>query len=84
MLSNLSVCVGVGGWECPSSSSIICIGTASFALMNSAPSSASTVLDMTALIIWDALSTVPLLVGAPCLLIKINAPLYAASHLCFE
>ncbi len=59
----LSVCIGVSGWGWPSSASVCRIETAIFALMNSAPNSASAADDMTALIIWEILSTAPLLRG---------------------
>jgi hypothetical protein len=49
------------GW--PSSLSVLHIDTAILELMNSAPSFASAVEDITALIICDMLSTAPLLVG---------------------
>jgi len=59
----LSVCIGVSGWGWPSSTSAYRIETAIFALMNSAPNSASAADDMTALIIWEILRTAPLLRG---------------------
>ncbi len=55
------MCVCVCGW--PSSLSILHVDTAVLALMNSAPSLASAAEDITALIICNMLSTVPLLVG---------------------
>jgi hypothetical protein len=39
---------------------VCCIGTASFTLMNRAPSSASAADDITALMIWATLCTAPL------------------------
>ena len=60
----LSVCIGVSGWGWPSLTSVCRIETAVFALMNSAPNSASAADDMTALIIiWEILRTAPLLRG---------------------
>ena len=59
----LSVFIGVRGCRCPSSSSVCHIDTAIFALMNSAPSSASAADDMTAFIICDKFRTTWLLVG---------------------
>ena len=59
----LSVCIGVRGCGCPCSSSVCCIDTAIFVLMNSSPSSASAADDMTAFIICNMLRTAPLLVG---------------------
>ena len=59
----LSICIGVGSWGCPISPSMFLRYTASFALMNSAPSSALAAEDMTAFIIWAMLSMAPLLGG---------------------
>ncbi len=59
----LSVCIGVGGWGWPSSSSVWHIETAVFALIKRAPSSAYAVDDMTAHIICKILRTTPLFVG---------------------
>jgi len=60
----LSVCIGVFGWGCPISSSVLRVGTASRALINIAPISASAADDMTAQIIWAMLRTAPLLGGS--------------------
>ncbi len=59
----LSVCIGVHVWGWPNSSSIVCMETAVFALMNNAPSSASAGDDMTDLIICSMLRTAPLFFG---------------------
>jgi hypothetical protein len=59
----LSVCIGVGGWGWPSSSSVWRIEMAVFALIKRALSSASVVDDMTARIIFKILRTAPLFVG---------------------
>ncbi len=55
--------MGVRVYGCPISLSVHCIETAILALMNSAPSSASVADDITALIIWEILSTASLLMG---------------------
>ncbi len=60
----LSICIGVLGYLCPISCSVFLQGTASWALINIAPSSASAADDMTALMIWAVLSTAPLLAGS--------------------
>ena len=60
----LSTWIGVGGCLCPNSSSRCRIGTASRALMYSAPSSASAADDMTALMIWETVNTAPLFGGS--------------------
>ncbi len=59
----LSVCIGVRVWGWPNSSSVVCMDTAVFALMNNAPSSASAADDMTDLIFCNMLRTVPLFIG---------------------
>lgn len=59
----LSVRMGVRVCGCPISVSIFLMYTASFALTNSAPSSAFAADDMTALIIWAMLRMAPLLGG---------------------
>jgi hypothetical protein len=59
----LSGCIGVGGWVWPSSLSVWYMETAVFALMKRAPSSASTVDDMTARIICKMLRAALLFVG---------------------
>ncbi len=59
----LLVCMGVRVCGCPISSRVPCMETAVLALMNSTPSSASAVDDITALIVCNMLSTSPLLVG---------------------
>ena len=59
----LSVWIGVLGWGWPISSSIWRRWTASFALMNSAPSSASAAHDITALMIVAIVRIAPLLGG---------------------
>ncbi len=59
----LFVCIGVCGCGCPSSICVCRIETAIFALINRAPSSASTADDMTAQIICKMLRTAPLLMG---------------------
>ena len=55
----LSVWMGVGGWGCPISTIMFLMYTASFVLMNSAPSSASAAGDMTALMICDMFTVAP-------------------------
>ncbi len=57
----LSVWMGVCSCGCPNSSNMRCIDTAVLALMNSAPSSASVVDDITVLIICKMFNTAPLL-----------------------
>ena len=59
----LSVWIGVCGCGCPISSSVFCMDTTIFALMNSAPSSASAADDITAFIICEMFNTAPLLMG---------------------
>ncbi len=59
----LSVCMGVQVCECPISYRVCCIETAILVLMNSSPSLASAVNDITALIICGMVSTTPLLMG---------------------
>ncbi len=59
----LSVCIRVRGCLCPISFNSCLIATASHVLMYNAPSSASSALDMTDLMIWDMFSTSPLLGG---------------------
>ena len=59
----LSTWIGVGGCGCPILISMCHIGTASQALMYSAPSSASAADDITAFMIYDTASTTPLLAG---------------------
>ena len=59
----LSVCIGVGGWGCPSSSSVVFSGNAAFALMNSPPSSASAADAITALMMLATFNTAPLFGG---------------------
>ncbi len=59
----LLVWMGVCGCGCPNSLSVCYIDTTVLALMNSAPSSASTADDITALIICKMLNTAPLLMG---------------------
>ena len=59
----LSVYIGVWGCGCPSLISVCRIETAVFALINKAPNSASAADDITARIIWEMLSTAPLLDG---------------------
>ncbi len=59
----LLVCIGIGGYLCPISSSVCCWGMALWALMYSAPSSALAADDMTALMSWARLRTAPLSLG---------------------
>ncbi len=59
----VSVWIGVGGWGWLSSLSMWRMEMAFFALMKMAPSSASTVEDMTARIICEMLRMAPLFVG---------------------
>jgi hypothetical protein len=63
----LSVCMGVQVCGCPISLRVHCMETAVLVLMNSALSVASAADDITALIIYDMLSTAPLLMGMPSL-----------------
>jgi hypothetical protein len=56
----LLVCIGVFGCICPISSNMFLMYTVSFALMKSAPSSASAADDMTALITCAMLRMAPL------------------------
>ena len=58
-----SVCIGVRGCGCPSSISVCRMAAAVFALMNRAHISASAADDMTVRIIWEMLSTAPLMMG---------------------
>ena len=57
----LLVCMYVGGYGCPISSSVWRAGMASHELMQRAPISASAAEGMTALITWAMVSTAPLL-----------------------
>ena len=59
----LSVCIGVFGCECLSSTSVVRMGTAHFVLMNNAPTSASTAELITALITCKMFRTVPVFHG---------------------
>ena len=59
----LSICMGVGGFGCPSSVSRCSCGIASRALVYSAPSLALAAEDMTGLMICVRVKTVPLLQG---------------------
>ena len=59
----LSVCIGVFGCGWPNSTSVVRIGTANFALMKSAPNSASAAELITALMICEMLRMAPLLRG---------------------
>ena len=60
---DLSVCIGVFGCRCPSSSSVFLAGTTSLQFINSAPSSASAADDITAFIIRETFITAPLFAG---------------------
>ena len=60
---DLSGCIGVFGWACPISTSVVRIGTAVFELMNSSPNSASAADYITALITCETFNTAPLLRG---------------------
>ena len=60
----LSVWIAVGGCLWPNSLRRCRMGIASWALMYSAPSSASAALDMTAVSIFEMLSTAPLSGGS--------------------
>ncbi len=64
----LSVCIGVGGCLCPRNSKTCLVGTASWQLMNNAPTSASAAEDSTALIVCEMVITAPLLSGGLALL----------------
>ena len=66
--AELSVCVGVLGFGCPISDSVIICGTASLALIYIALISASDADVMTALMIWAILKTASLLAGIAALL----------------
>jgi hypothetical protein len=57
----LSVCMGVQVCGCPISLRVHCMETAILALMNNMPSSASVANDITALIIYNMLSSTALL-----------------------
>ena len=59
----LSTWIGVGGWGCPISINRCCIGTSSRALIYRAPNFASAADIITALMIWNTVSTEPLLAG---------------------
>ena len=59
----LSVCIGVFGWACPISTSVILIGISVFSLMNSAPNLALAADDITALITCEMFNTAPLFRG---------------------
>ena len=59
----LSVWIGVRGCGWPISTRVVLTGTANFALMNIAPSSASAADDITALIIWEMFKIAPLFLG---------------------
>ena len=61
--AELLVCIGVQVCGCPISLRVHCMETAVLALVNNAPSLASAVDDITALIICDMLSTALLLMG---------------------
>ena len=52
-------CIGVGGFSWPISWRAMCIGTASFAARNAAPTSASMADDMTVLMIFARTWTAP-------------------------
>ena len=64
----LSVCMGVGGCGCPISVKMFLMCTASLALMNNPPNSASAAEDITAFNIWATLWMLPLLGGISSLL----------------
>ena len=55
---------GVGGWECPISSSVIRMGTASWQFKNKAPNSASAADAMMLRSILHTTYTIPLIVGS--------------------
>ena len=59
----LSVCINVGGCSFPITSRAGRAGMASLQLMRRAPSSASTAEDMTALMIWEMVTTATLFAG---------------------
>ena len=63
MAVELSTWIGVLGWGCPISSNKQHIGTASFALMYSAPSFASAADDITVFMMVGMFETAPLLGG---------------------
>ena len=63
MAVELSTCIGVGGCGCPISSRAIRRGTASFAVKNMAPTSASIAELMTLFIIFASTWITPLGVG---------------------
>ena len=60
----LSTCTGVGGWECPISSSVMRMGTASWQFKNKAPNSASSADAMMLRSILHTTYTMPLSVGS--------------------
>ena len=80
----LSVCIGVRGCGCPSSISVCRNETAVFALMNKAPSSASTADDMMAQIICEVLRIAPLLMGISSFLTMYMWPLVWLQNLGLE
>ena len=53
----LSVCISVGGYSCPIALRACRAGMASLQLMKRAPSSASAAEDITALMIWEMVTT---------------------------
>jgi len=58
--AELYVCMGVLDYGCPNLTSVVHMGTANFAFMNSTPNSASAGELITALMICEILRTVPL------------------------
>ena len=64
----LSICMGVFGCRCPNPTSGVRMGSANFALMNSAPNSASAAELITALIICETFKTAQLFRGMSSLL----------------
>ena len=79
----LSICMGVLGCLWPISSRVFLAGTASLALMNIAPSSASAADDMTDLMMWAMFSTAPLLGGSGTSLDRKKCPPFPASRFGF-
>ena len=69
-----SVCIGVGGCSCPIALRACRAGIASLQLMKRAPSSTSAAEDITVLMIWEMVTTAPLLAGMGELLDMKNLP----------
>ena len=67
--------MGVFGCGCPNLTSVVQMGTANFAFMNSAPNSASAAELITALIFYEIFRTAPLFRGISLLLDMKKCPL---------